>query len=1062
MKKSIYRFGAITAWLTFFLTYCSRGPEVAQGNNANAGKLTPNALTKASATITVADGGYINVGSTQLAIPQGAVAADTQITAELVDITEQVAGAQKLGKGIKLTPEGLQFLVPADLTICYEGSAVSGLVESTTTVYYKTDNNQLIGIAGNVNPATHCVRSHIEHFSSYIAVAQSQSVPNPAPVIQGANFLPTTPLAGIPLRVRTQINDLNAGGATGQVVSAFLNYRAVGAPTYTRVPLIPDTTDDTVTNRYFYLIPAAEVTTAGIQYFFEAYDNLNLPATTAPIIRTVPTTANGIQYNLTTTLNIASGFTRAITLQASDNAPAGPWRNISVENQNLSNAALGSLVRSGPSTIRLSTTGAGAGTITSTAGAFTASLNVSVIAGLLTHIEITDVNQVHLTGTYLIGTNQTVDFDAVGYDSYGNISTIKPVFSTTGGIGSMLIDLTGAHFTAGASATTGVLTATIAGFTDSLDFLVYVPPAIAATAPVDGATNVNYLGSNIAVTFTKTMDTSTLTTNTTTACSGSIQVSATNFADCVPMTSTTPLFFSGNALAIATPAIPLLGNTIYSVRVLATAKDTFGYPLAGTYTSPSGFMTKPDVTVPLVGTGIVFSNLRNHGMTLMWGVGSDDSTPVTSLQYKVVKDNASPANINTVALADAKVGADLIQNWTTNLTTKIINGLPLKNTPYHFAILVRDLAGNKMLYSPATQVTTMTTWEIAPSLSTGRLSPTTTRLNDGRVLVTGGATTLGPLSSAEIFDPLGNAGAGSFIATASLFTPRQFHTATLLPDGRVLITGGSSLSTAEIFDPLGNAGAGSFTTTASMSAARYWPTATLLSDGRVLITGGFDPLINGAVSSAEIFDPLGNAGAGSFTATASMSTPRYFYSATLLPDGRVLIAGGYNGSAVLSSSEIFDPLANAGVGSFTATGSMSTPRRSYAAAALPDGRVLVIGGFNGSTSVSSAEIFDPSANAGAGAYTTTALMSASRIDHMATLLSDGRVLIAGGYNGSAVLSSSEIFDPLGNAGAGTFNTTASMSTPRYSHATTLLTDGRVLVLGGHNGVMSLSSAEFFE
>lgn len=614
MFKSIFRSAVPVLFLSFFVTYCSRSNDVAQGNDANAGKLQPNNLTKASAAISAETGGYINVGSMQLVIPQGAIASDTQITAELTDIPANVPGAQKIGKGIKFSPEGLQFLSPAELTICYDQAAVNGLNENSTMVYYKTENGELVGIAGQVNPGTHCVKSHIEHFSSYIAVAQAQVAGNTAPTIAGANFLPTTPLAGIPLRVRTQINDVNGGAVTGQIVSAFFIWCRTGdttcnlnpATATNKVPLQPDTTDDTVTNRYYYLLPASAVTLDGIDYRFQATDNLNMTTTTAIVTRSVPSAANGIQFNVTT-LNIGAGFTRALTLQASDNAPAGPWQNISIENQNLSNGALGSVVRSGPSSIRISTTGAGTGTISSTAGAFTANMTVNVIAGLLTHIEITDLNQVHLTGTYQIGTNQTVDFDAVGYDAFGNISTIKPVFSTTGGIGTMLIDATGAHFTAGSTATTGTLTATIAGISDALDILVYVPPAVASTAPVDGATNVNYIGANIAVTFTKSMDTATLTATTTTACTGSIQVSSNGFVDCVPMTSATPIFFSGNALAIVTPAFQLAGNTFYKVRVLASARDTFNYPMAGNYTSTTGFRTAVD-TVPPTFVGITPAN----------------------------------------------------------------------------------------------------------------------------------------------------------------------------------------------------------------------------------------------------------------------------------------------------------------------------------------------------------------------------------------------------------------------------------------------------------------------
>ncbi|MFO1526453.1 MAG: kelch repeat-containing protein [Turneriella sp.] len=1068
MFKSIFRSAVPVLFLSFFVTYCSKSNDVAQGNDANAGKLQPNSLTKASAAISAETGGYINVGSMQLVIPQGAIASDTQITAELTDIPANVPGAQKIGKGIKFSPEGLQFLSPAELTICYDQAAVNGLNENSTMVYYKTENGELVGIAGQVNPGTHCVKSHIEHFSSYIAVAQAQVAGNTAPTIAGANFLPTTPLAGIPLRVRTQINDVNGGAVTGQIVSAFFIWCRTGdttcnlnpATATNKVPLQPDTTDDTVTNRYYYLLPASAVTLDGIDYRFQATDNLNMTTTTAIVTRSVPSAANGIQFNVTT-LNIGAGFTRALTLQASDNAPAGPWQNISIENQNLSNGALGSVVRSGPSSIRISTTGAGTGTISSTAGAFTANMTVNVIAGLLTHIEITDLNQVHLTGTYQIGTNQTVDFDAVGYDAFGNISTIKPVFSTTGGIGTMLIDATGAHFTAGSTATTGTLTATIAGISDALDILVYVPPAVASTAPVDGATNVNYVGANIAVTFTKSMDTATLTATTTTACTGSIQVSSNGFVDCVPMTSATPVFFSGNALAIVTPAAPLAGNTTYRVRVLATARDTFNYPMAATYTSATGFLTIPDVTPPVAGAGIVISAVTPHSVTLTWGAATDDSSIAANIEYKVVKDHNSESNINTVALVDARIGSDIVRNWTAGQTTITIRNLPT-GRPMHFAVLARDSSANMSLYSPVSQPMPLG-WEATGSMITGRYLHTATLLADGRVLITGGSATGPTLASAEIFDPNANGGIGSFQSTGSMSTGRYEHTATLMGDGRVLVAGGyngsSYVASAEIFDPNANGGIGAFTTTGNLATGSGSHTATRLPNGRVLLIGGQSMSSQSAI--VQIFDPTGNGGIGAFTAMTSLNVARAAHTTTLLNDGRLLVTGGHNSTGFLSSAELYDASANAGLGASVNTAAMGAARYLDSTTLMFGGIALVSGGFSGSGQVTLNEIFNPTGNSGAGTFTATGNMVLSRYNHTSARLSDGSVLIIGGKNGSSFLAAAEIFNPAANAGAGAFSTTASMSTPRIWHTATRLQSGIILVIGGYNGSAATGIAEIY-
>ncbi|MBP1705894.1 MAG: Branched-chain amino acid transporter, amino acid-binding protein, partial [Chloroflexi bacterium] len=198
--------------------------------------------------------------------------------------------------------------------------------------------------------------------------------------------------------------------------------------------------------------------------------------------------------------------------------------------------------------------------------------------------------------------------------------------------------------------------------------------------------------------------------------------------------------------------------------------------------------------------------------------------------------------------------------------------------------------------------------------------------------------------------------------TGSMATARGAHTATLLPDGRVLVAGGAStageeglgglLAGAETYDPA----SGTFVGTGPLATARAGATATLLSDGRVLVAAGFDVPRPGAVSTlraAEIYDPA----SGTFGPTGSLVTARYLHTATLLPDGRVLITGGFDPEAgYLASAEIYDP-AN---GTFVGTGPLTAGRYGHTATLLPDGRVLVAGGFDrGAGYLASAEIFDP-------------------------------------------------------------------------------------------------------
>jgi hypothetical protein len=323
-------------------------------------------------------------------------------------------------------------------------------------------------------------------------------------------------------------------------------------------------------------------------------------------------------------------------------------------------------------------------------------------------------------------------------------------------------------------------------------------------------------------------------------------------------------------------------------------------------------------------------------------------------------------------------------------------------------------------------------------------APTATLLLDGTVLVAGGESgsvgSNGPLASVEVYDP----STGSWTATGSMIEGRSQYTATLLLDGTVLVAGGyggsGTLTSAELYDPSTR----TWTVTGSMTEARDFASATLLPDGTVLVAGGGGPVIPGGhtssfdlLASAELFDPR----TGSWTATGSMNEARYFHTATLLRNGTVLVIGAMTGSA-----ELYDPSTR----TWTVTGSMTEARDIASATLLPDGTVLVAGGYSSSRPLglgmlASAELFDP----GSGTWTATGSMITARSEYTATLLPDGKVLVAGGNSGSSVigmLASAELFDP----GSGTWTATGSMIEARDGHTATLLPDGRVLVaLGVH-------------
>jgi hypothetical protein len=173
-----------------------------------------------------------------------------------------------------------------------------------------------------------------------------------------------------------------------------------------------------------------------------------------------------------------------------------------------------------------------------------------------------------------------------------------------------------------------------------------------------------------------------------------------------------------------------------------------------------------------------------------------------------------------------------------------------------------------------------------------------------------------------------------------------------------------------------------------MAVARDYHAATLMSTGEVLITGGEDEGSGNSLASAELYDPA----AGTFTSTGSMAVAREGHTATLLEDGIVLVAGGtiYNSAGdALASAELYDPAA----GTFAATGNMTVERVGHTVTLLGNGTALIAGGYGGASSLASAELYDPAA----GTFTATGGMSVAREGHTMTLLANGKVLIAGGY-----------------------------------------------------------------
>ncbi len=463
-----------------------------------------------------------------------------------------------------------------------------------------------------------------------------------------------------------------------------------------------------------------------------------------------------------------------------------------------------------------------------------------------------------------------------------------------------------------------------------------------------------------------------------------------------------------------------------------TLNSTTANPVA--YTAPSTVPVSPTVTIT---AAAVADPSKTATTTVTVTLPIMTISPASEV---LGPDGARFFTARILGLSDQSVIWS-VQEGTAGgtITSDGLYTAPAVTGAYH--LVATSVANNSV--TATAQITIMTAgFKPIASMKEARELPTATVLQDGRVLVTGGGDNQGngQLASAELFDPA----TGAFSTTGSMSTARLRHTSTLLHNGKVLVVGGfdpngAAVASAELFDSATN----TFSVTGSLTTPRAGHTANLLADGRVLVAGGFTGQSDQLTATAEIYDP----NTGQFTRSPSLNTARWKHTATLLGNGKLLVVGGfmnYNASNATSSAELFDPAS----GSFSPTANTSDARGDHSATLLSDGRVLIAGGWNNLGLAddtefelfSTAELYDPAT----GTFQPTGAMANARLLHTAIRLPGGKVLLSGGYSLDGLLATAELFDPQ----TGSFTSTGSLEMGLQEQAAALLNDGRVLALGG--------------
>ena len=510
-------------------------------------------------------------------------------------------------------------------------------------------------------------------------------------------------------------------------------------------------------------------------------------------------------------------------------------------------------------------------------------------------------------------------------------------------------------------------------------------------------------------------------------------------ASVAPLAATGTVKFKDGSTTLGTSTINTSGVATFTTSTLASGSHSItavyngnsSYPSSTSQALTESVMTVSSISVTPGSLSLPLSSVERYVAT---AVHSDNSTQVIPSGVTWTSTNTATATIDTTGLmTGGGQGQTTIQATFNSVTgsSSLTIGVP--------------------------------SFRSVGSLNMSRTGHTATLLQNGQVLIVGGnndpaggndSTT----ASAELYNPVTQ----TFSYTGSLNTPRYLHSATLLPNGQVLIAGGEQtldsygdmggVFTLEMYDSV----SGTFRVVPG-TLTEALPPATLLDNGMVL----FNSSLNGFYSSLgppQIYDP--STGIMSNTGYSLKNRIDGTFTSTLLNDGTVLLAGGelFNGNVLATTNaELFSPTTE----TFAATGGLTTPTMYQTATLLNTGSVLLAAGANLSgtngamVDLNGSELYNPSAKT----FAATGNLAIARTSHTATLLNDGTVLVIGGGTQTAptyLTGTAELFSPTTQ----TFTGDGSLATPRTQHTATLLNDGTVLVVGGINS-LSLTSAELY-